>query len=67
MKKGEAERLVIAELRQRLPERSSQGAGDGLLAYHQLKRDRPDLFTFRHGATDEWQVVSAWLRKHKLA
>jgi hypothetical protein len=64
VKKAQAEHLIVAELRQRLSQISIKGPADGMLAYQRLKRDRPDLFTFRHGATDEWQIVSGWLRKH---
>jgi hypothetical protein len=60
MKKSEAERPVVAELKRRLPPASCQGPADGLLAYQRLKRDRPDLFTFRH-AKDQWQIVCGWL------
>jgi len=67
MKKAEAEHLILAELRERLPETARRGAAEGMLAYQSLKRDRPDLFRFKHGASDEWQIVSGWLRKHRLA
>lgn len=66
MKKAEAERLIVAEMRQRLPRVPYDGAGGGYLQYSQLKKERPELFAFKHAAGDDWQIVSGWLHKHGL-
>ena len=66
MKKAEAERLIVAEIKKLLPTVPYRVADGGLKEYLQLKARRPDLFSFQSGASDQWTLVSGWLRKHRL-
>ena len=66
MKKTEAERLIIAEMKKILPTVPYRGADGGLAQFHQLKRTRPDLFRFSSGVSDQWTLVAGWLKKHRL-
>jgi hypothetical protein len=66
MRKDEAERAIVAEMRRRLPQIPYRGADGGLAEYERLRQDRPELFDFRSGGGDQWQLVSAWMRKHHL-
>jgi len=66
LKIEEAERLIVAEMRERLPRVPYRGTDGGMLAYQQLLNERPDLFRFRTAVGDKWQLVQAWLRKHRL-
>ena len=64
MKKGDAERLVVAELR-KVFAAEPMGVDGGLIQYNKLMQQRPDLFEFRSSG-DKWQVVKGWMNKHKL-
>ena len=65
MKKADAERLIVAEIRKMLPAVPYEGAMGGMLEYQKLLRERPELFEFK-ATGDKWQVVHGWLRKHHL-
>jgi hypothetical protein len=65
MRKADAEREILAEMRDRLPEVPYLGADGGLVQFSELQRDRPELFGFRSSA-DKWQLVQGWLRRENL-
>jgi hypothetical protein len=66
MNKSEAERLIVEEMRKILPTIPYTGADGGLAQYLSLKSKRPELFEFRSGVSDQWTLVSGWLKKHRL-
>ena len=65
MKQSEAEPLIMAEMRKRLPSVPYTGADAGIARFLALKQERPDLFTFRCSG-DQWQVVHGWMLKNRL-
>jgi hypothetical protein len=66
MKQDDAKRLILAEMRSRLPAVPYRGTDGGMLAFNQLRAERPDLFHFRSAVADPWQLVSAWMRSAGL-
>ena len=65
MRQSEAEPLIMAEMRKRLPSVPYAGADAGIARYFALRDDRPELFTFRCSG-DQWQLVHGWMLKHRL-
>lgn len=66
MRKDEAERAIIAEMRERLPSIPYRGADGGLAQFLELQRDRPDLFEFKSGAGDKWTLVQGWMMRRGM-
>jgi len=65
MTRQEVEPLIISELRSRLPRVPYRRSDAGIDHYFELRRARPDLFSFRcHGS--QWTTVKAWMLKHGL-
>jgi hypothetical protein len=65
MKRADAEKHILAEMRRRLPQVPYAGADGGLVQFLELQRDRPELFNFQ-SSSDKWQIVQGWLRKRNL-
>lgn len=65
MTQDEARRLIIQEMRERLASIPYRGADAGIGKFEALRRERPELFTFRSRA-DQWQVVHGWMLKAGL-
>lgn len=65
MKKDDAERAIIAEMRQRLPRVPYKGADGAMRQFNELQAERPELFAFR-SPVEKWQLVQGWMKKHKL-
>lgn len=65
MTQDQARRLILQEMRERLTSIPYRGADAGIGKFEALRRERPELFTFRCSG-DQWQVVHGWMLKAGL-
>ena len=65
MTQEEAEILIIAEMRKRLPRLPYRRCDAGIDYYFELRRERRDLFEFRYRGS-QWKLVKSWMLRHGL-
>lgn len=65
MTQDQARRLILQEMRERLTSIPYRGADAGIGKFEALRREKPELFTFRC-SSDQWQVVHGWMLKAGL-
>jgi hypothetical protein len=65
MTQDDAELILIAEMRQRLPRLPYRRCNAGIDYYFELRRERRELFDFRYRGS-QWALVRSWLLRHGL-